>query len=188
MHSTDQKARSSVEESAAGLNTLPKLNTLRTAISKLQRSSLRLDAEKVAAEKAFYKALRKAPDAGPPPINRIRHWIERCLWPLKESVSEPNLNSNTLDVFSLLEDIERQKDLCESKHRNPLCDLIKAAIRVKNVNERLRAFEQGFISEEGIKDREWYRHLGVAPGKYLGGSFCGFVYECPSVLTSWFLL
>jgi N-acetylated-alpha-linked acidic dipeptidase len=25
-----------------------------------------------------------------------------------------------------------------------------------------------FISEDGIKDREWYRHLGVAPGKWLG--------------------
>jgi N-acetylated-alpha-linked acidic dipeptidase len=25
-----------------------------------------------------------------------------------------------------------------------------------------------FISEDGIKDREWYRHLGVAPGRWLG--------------------
>jgi hypothetical protein len=25
-----------------------------------------------------------------------------------------------------------------------------------------------FIHPAGIKDREWYRHLGVAPGKWLG--------------------
>lgn len=37
-----------------------------------------------------------------------------------------------------------------------------------NVNKKLIAFERGFISEDGIKDREWYRHLGVAPGKWLG--------------------
>lgn len=154
-----------VEESASGLHTLPKLDKLRKAISKLQRSSLRLDAEKVAAEKVFFKALWKIPDTGPRPIDRVRNWIERCLWPLKESIPEFSFNSNALNVFSLLEE---QEDLCESKHRNPLCDLIKAAIRVKNVNQKLRTFEQGFISEGGIKDREWYRHLGVAPGKYLG--------------------
>jgi hypothetical protein len=40
--------------------------------------------------------------------------------------------------------------------------------RVKKINAALVAFERGFISEAGIKDREWYRHLGVAPGKWLG--------------------
>lgn len=46
--------------------------------------------------------------------------------------------------------------------------LIKAAKRVRAVNQKLVAFERGFISEDGIKDREWYKHLGVAPGKWLG--------------------
>jgi hypothetical protein len=40
--------------------------------------------------------------------------------------------------------------------------------RIKKINAALVAFERGFISEAGIKDREWYRHLGVAPGKWLG--------------------
>ena len=40
------------------------------------------------------------------------------------------------------------------------------------VNKKLIAFERGFISEDGIKDREWYRHLGVAPGKWLGHLGC----------------
>lgn len=40
--------------------------------------------------------------------------------------------------------------------------------RVQVANHKLIAFERGFISKEGIKDREWYKHLGVAPGKWLG--------------------
>ena len=51
---------------------------------------------------------------------------------------------------------------------NPKKALVKAAKAVRKVNKKLATFEQGFISEGGIKDREWYRHLGVAPGKWLG--------------------
>lgn len=39
---------------------------------------------------------------------------------------------------------------------------------VRAINSLLQSFEGGFISEEGIRDREWYRHKGVAPGKWLG--------------------
>jgi len=46
--------------------------------------------------------------------------------------------------------------------------LIRAVKEVQTVNKKLSSFERGFISEEGIPDREWYRHLGVAPGKWLG--------------------
>jgi N-acetylated-alpha-linked acidic dipeptidase len=53
-------------------------------------------------------------------------------------------------------------------HRFPIRKLIKAAKRVRKANKKLIAFERGFISESGIKDREWYKHLGVAPGKWLG--------------------
>lgn len=52
--------------------------------------------------------------------------------------------------------------------RGGLKEVIRAAKHVRDVNRRLYKFEQGFISEDGIKDREWYRHLGVAPGKWLG--------------------
>ena len=34
------------------------------------------------------------------------------------------------------------------------------------INKKLASFERGFLSDAGIKDREWYRHLGVAPGKW----------------------
>lgn len=46
----------------------------------------------------------------------------------------------------------------------------KAVKRIKAVNKKLVAFERGFISKDGIKDREWFKHLGVAPGKWLGTS------------------
>jgi len=46
--------------------------------------------------------------------------------------------------------------------------LIKAAKVVRKINKKLASFERGFIHEDGIKDREWYRHIGVAPGKWLG--------------------
>lgn len=45
--------------------------------------------------------------------------------------------------------------------------LMRAVKEVQDVNKKLSSFERGFISESGIPDREWYRHLGVAPGKWL---------------------
>ncbi len=53
---------------------------------------------------------------------------------------------------------------------DPVKEFLKAAKRVGAANAKLVAFERGFLHEEGIKDREWYRHLGVAPGKWLGMS------------------
>ncbi|KAJ3576240.1 hypothetical protein NP233_g572 [Leucocoprinus birnbaumii] len=46
--------------------------------------------------------------------------------------------------------------------------LIRTTHRVREINDKLRSFERGFISEDGIKDREWFKHLGVAPGRWLG--------------------
>jgi len=52
--------------------------------------------------------------------------------------------------------------------KGPLRKVIKAVRAVRGVNAKLARFETGFIHEAGIKDREWYRHLGVSPGKWLG--------------------
>ena len=52
-------------------------------------------------------------------------------------------------------------------HRPPH-KLIKAVKRIQTINRKLSGFESGFISEEGITEREWYKHLVVAPGKWLG--------------------
>lgn len=53
-------------------------------------------------------------------------------------------------------------------HGPPIRELRQAVRRVLAVNKKLKSFEQGFISVDGIKDREWYKHLVVAPGKWLG--------------------
>ncbi|KAK0475812.1 Zn-dependent exopeptidase [Armillaria novae-zelandiae] len=50
----------------------------------------------------------------------------------------------------------------------PIGELKEAVKRLRAVNQKLIAFERGFISEDGISEREWYKHLGIAPGKWLG--------------------
>ncbi|EPQ27743.1 uncharacterized protein PFL1_04880 [Pseudozyma flocculosa PF-1] len=40
--------------------------------------------------------------------------------------------------------------------------------RVRRLNEKVRLFEQGFIDPQGLPGRTWYKHLGVAPGRWLG--------------------
>ncbi|KII94951.1 hypothetical protein PLICRDRAFT_128324, partial [Plicaturopsis crispa FD-325 SS-3] len=45
---------------------------------------------------------------------------------------------------------------------------IKAVRRVQAANKKLVAFERGFIHDEGLKGREFFKHLGVAPGTWLG--------------------
>ncbi|KAJ7653468.1 Zn-dependent exopeptidase [Mycena rosella] len=52
--------------------------------------------------------------------------------------------------------------------RFPLARLKKAVRRIRAVNQKLVGFEKGFISKDGIPDREWYKHLAIAPGKWLG--------------------
>ena len=40
--------------------------------------------------------------------------------------------------------------------------------RVRAVNARLQRVEQGFLDPAGLVQRPWFRHLGVAPGRWLG--------------------
>ncbi|WVQ80772.1 hypothetical protein IAT38_002877 [Cryptococcus sp. DSM 104549] len=39
---------------------------------------------------------------------------------------------------------------------------------IRVINKKLQYFESGFLSKEGVKDREWYKHKGTAPGLWLG--------------------
>ncbi|KAF9238740.1 Zn-dependent exopeptidase, partial [Melanogaster broomeanus] len=156
-----------VEESAVGLTTLPKLGKLRKAISELQHASLKLDVEKFKAEKAFLKALHKITRRRVVRgiVHRVKDWIKRHMG-TDSSASEPN-GADMQAALNMLRDIV-PVEACKSYKKSAICDLTRAASRVKMVNQKLAQFERGFISEEGVKDREWYRHLGVAPGKYLG--------------------
>ncbi|KAL4247046.1 peptidase M28 family protein [Abortiporus biennis] len=121
--------------------TMHPFSKLRKSIHKLQQASKALDTEKDDAEKKF-KALLN---------NR----------PLSSTSSSDDCTMKW--IFGLI----KQALSFESKP-SPIHEFIKAVKRIQSANTKLASFEKGFISEEGIKDREWYRHLGVAPGKWLG--------------------
>jgi N-acetylated-alpha-linked acidic dipeptidase len=70
------------------------------------------------------------------------------------------LHSEALDNIS-----EGERDGHDQRNKKAL---LRAIRDVRIMNNRLRSFEAGMISAEGIKDREWFKHLGVAPGKWLG--------------------
>ena len=167
----DQRSYVSVEDLASGI-AITEFHGIRKAISKLQRASAKLDVEKVRAEKSFLKAVRNLPRGwfGHRFVRRITNWIDHHLatgFPLPER-DDAELKFPVLHILDTIGDLT-EEGMCSSR-KGRLCDLIKAAIRVKKVNQKLTMFERGFISEEGVKDREWFKHLGVAPGRYLGES------------------
>ncbi|OSX59469.1 hypothetical protein POSPLADRAFT_1035744 [Postia placenta MAD-698-R-SB12] len=131
-----------VESIASTLAVSPNFSGLRSSISNLQSASQALDVEKAEAEKKFKEALAKLPKKSEHDSCKMLHLPE---W-----------------LKKILRKIHRH-----TKH-NPLEEFFKAAQRVQHVNQKLRVFERGFISEEGISEREWYKHLIVAPGKWLG--------------------
>ncbi|ESK87859.1 vacuolar protein sorting-associated protein 70 [Moniliophthora roreri MCA 2997] len=142
------------------------LVALRSSIAYLQIASMKLDQEKVAAEENFKDALSKLPwtfDAV------SEHHCTRNLFPEVvnwiRSIFGLNENYPVHWASYLSADIG---DILPRLPKNPILEFIKAARRVSSVNKKLIAFERGFLSESGVTNRQWYRHLGVAPGKWLG--------------------
>lgn len=157
-----------VSESTYREEILPDLFPLRKAIAKLQDASLKLDEEKVSAEKAFLDALKKIGRAHDPRIvRRIIQWIKEHLGIGTQEVQDLRFGALKW-MSSVTESKFSETEIWKSYGKGPLYDFIRAAKRVRVANQKLMAFERGFLSEDGIKDREWYRHLGVAPGKHLG--------------------
>ncbi|KJA29916.1 hypothetical protein HYPSUDRAFT_31952 [Hypholoma sublateritium FD-334 SS-4] len=167
--------------------------SLRNAIHTVQESSFKLDTEKKEAEEDFRKLLKYIPFPGRRgarpsrrhvgPFRRAADAIKRIFGvsPPAEaqlrllSLRSANSWEEYLEYASEV-DFDEQNNLVVTAD-NALSDLplpfpirrfIKAAKRVAKANKKLISFERGFISDEGIKDREWYKHLGVAPGKWLG--------------------
>lgn len=158
-------------------------SSLRTSIRNLQETSLKLDQEKSDAEKDFKKLLERLPFPGRPRghckkrigvLRQVADWIKGVFGvppPTEAELRRLSLRSadsleEYLSYVSAIgddDDFETPTNWSLPTHR-----FIKAAKRVSKANKKLIAFERGFISEEGIKDREWYRHLGVAPGRWLG--------------------
>ena len=175
--------------SSANVNFAP----LRAAIISLQFASLRLDVEKHVAERVLRGHLRKW-RKHQPKHGRQDGCLKRLIRGLKDLFTEGSndvaestpqfaegkhqLGLGSVPDFGLGNDPEvdivaQNWPRLPLPHRpkHPHCPppkLIKALKVVRKINQKLVYFERGFIHEDGIKDREWYRHLGVAPGKWLG--------------------
>jgi N-acetylated-alpha-linked acidic dipeptidase len=148
------------------------LSKLRKSIKRLQSASLHLDTEKTVAEKKLKAILKKlcrhhSKCKRSRAYRQIADWVKRVFGvqphhyvPLHHHADAWKEYLGPIDSLSLEES--------GHPHKFPIRKLIKAAIRVRKANQKIIAFERGFISAGGIKDREWYKHLGVAPGKWLG--------------------
>lgn len=100
-----------------------------------------------------------------PRIGRLPGWVQE---------QKEKMEQDTLYGLAVSAGFEGPRCAFESmtstspSDRFPILKLKKAIERIRAVNKKLQAFEKGFISEDGIPDREWFKHLGVAPGLWLG--------------------
>ncbi|KAF7352524.1 Zn-dependent exopeptidase [Mycena venus] len=168
------------------LATAMDFSRLRESISELTAASIELDAEKEAAEKEFTKLLSQLPKF-PRRYGRrrgfTRHFImfvKRVFgvapgpdrnWHGRAGLHVPAAWEEYLDAQFSTDRRDPESDNIPRPHlprTPPIFRFIKAARRVTKANKKLAAFERGFVSEEGIKGREWYKHQVVAPGRWLG--------------------
>ena len=139
----------------------PDLAPLRKAIQELQTASITLDVEKVQAEKEFRKLLKRIQKRRgffclKYKIKKIVRWIKEKLGSktkkCHDDVSERTPPNSHLRLGRYFGWVKDKKD----KRKGDLPrKFIEAAKRVKRVNKKLASFEKGFISQDGIKDREW---------------------------------
>ncbi|EIN10538.1 Zn-dependent exopeptidase [Punctularia strigosozonata HHB-11173 SS5] len=153
---------------------------LRQSIEELQLSSAKLDKEKVHAKWHLLKALKKWRRRHSK--WRLRRKLRKAICKVRRKLGKPchrrGKQDAELDITNFVPSWiwkEAGEGTCQTNIHKPgkhdkriERELRQAAKRVKRANAKLAAFERGLISSDGIKDREWYRHLGVAPGKWLG--------------------
>ena len=153
---------------------------LSKSIRRLQKASVALDKERNTAQKELENIMKKWKKPGKKTISGIRRV-------LGNGFCCPHKGSEEGGVSSVLRDEETEDEIllgillhigfhvgtAELKtlsqcRKFPLKRLRKLVKKIQVLNRKASAFEKGFISEAGIKDREWYKHLVVAPGKWLG--------------------
>ncbi|TFK28864.1 Zn-dependent exopeptidase [Coprinopsis marcescibilis] len=168
-------------EKVKGLAAASKLSSnftaLEASIKRVQEASFSLDVEKEEAERKFRELLDKLPK--PKGLHATCKGPARRFWQRIVSQarqifglgdSQAYLESLTPEHLLGLASLEADDNAVATAgyHIPPIFKLIQAARRIVRVNKQLVAFERGFIAKDGIRDREWYKHLGVAPGKWLG--------------------
>ncbi|KAF9054950.1 Zn-dependent exopeptidase [Hymenopellis radicata] len=149
------------------------VSTLRSSITKLQFASAALDGEKDDAEKTFKELLGQLPHfprRDPVVPHKCGHrsaiYTKLTNW-VKGVFGVPPVPAEMQVRWPTHDEVEATSAADLPKFP-PIWEFFKAQRRVVKANKKLISFERGFISEEGIKGREWYKHLGVAPGKWLG--------------------
>ncbi|KIY49445.1 Zn-dependent exopeptidase, partial [Fistulina hepatica ATCC 64428] len=161
----------------------PDITPLRASIAALQTASGKLDIEKVEAAANLTDLLDKMPQFPPrcphrsKMARRFRNWVKN-IFGVRLHYGHKHAETIPQDWFEFLDffesrgvdkiDLEAFPHPPHFPHMPPIRKFIEAAKRVQRVNKKLSLFERGFISSEGLKDREWFRHLAVAPGKWLG--------------------
>jgi hypothetical protein len=146
----------SVEDLAknAKLSSSPDFRKLRKSISKLQHSSLKLDEEKVHAEKGFLKALKELEKAQRKQhracghsrfVHSIRRTIKR-VFGVGRSFGRLHRAGRVHAwydrLFDRVLDAERGIEI-EGEANDALKKFIQAAMRVRKVNQQLIGFERG---------------------------------------------
>ncbi|KAF9053208.1 hypothetical protein BJ165DRAFT_1338917 [Panaeolus papilionaceus] len=159
------------------------LKPLRRSIRHVQQASMALDEEKAQAEEDFKKLLSRLPWRGGGTRNvstRVMNLMKIVFGvspptPIQMGHQQDGDEHSWLQYLDeTIDGVEAERAIMEQMDDNAdflpftIRRFIEAAKRVGRVNKKLMKFERGFISEDGIKDREWYKHLGVAPGKWLG--------------------
>ena len=144
--------------------------SLRKSIHALQQASIALEEEKRTVEKDLRKViknLKRHKKILKKLYCRIKKLFGRkCSCPHKKTTIGDQEESTILGLAIHSGYNARSNFLPHpGKAVNRLRKLAK---RIQAVNAKSSALERGFISAEGIKDREWYKHMAVAPGKWLG--------------------
>ena len=131
------------------------LKTLRKAIAKLEKSSKALDKQKDEAEKQLLKLHKKWRESQEDQDNE-----DLSQTPQKRSIRNFRLGKAAAGIKlhsrSLADHSTHRPGHEDHRRRKLLKKIIKAAKRVQGINRKLATFESGFISSEGIRDREWY--------------------------------
>ncbi|CEP11414.1 hypothetical protein [Parasitella parasitica] len=83
----------------------------------------------------------------------------------------PDLDLAIGKLQKITRHFERQRQHLENSlaEYKPLDDIPSDLVkRLATINDRLAFFERGFIDNEGIKDRDWFKHVIFAPGLWTG--------------------
>jgi hypothetical protein len=141
--------------SEASLGSSPDFRKLRRSIHQLQRVSANMDKEKVHAEKHFLKALhrlerhQRGSKGVRRHLRRAARWAKRTLGIHSEGCARRKGGRATHDqvwydklydaVFAAEAGVQNEQD----KQDKYLRQFIKAALRVRKINQQLIAFERG---------------------------------------------